>query len=345
MTNFINYINTPATQTAGRIVILLALALILGSSFLAIISELVYRNNAKTSYPVRCHNITRSTWVWVIFCAIVGATIVILPRAAIINQSMSLTSTVISTGIAILLFLLYHFTTKIIKIKALHVFLALLAATTAKIAAVYWYLPASVRTGFDGWTLPLPADKLLSAWLQSGEMANFVHFILNAVAISALFFMLANAKEKEKKRRQPREYYFKASSFAGKWLLAVVTLQVLPLGWIFYNFSNRPANPLFTPPLLYWFSGMVGLAVLGWLLLLKINKDGLVNRRATFIIGLFFIASLCLLHFGPLNAAINNQPTTKTPAAAAATVKPAAHKLQTPQSADSKPEVKPETRR
>jgi len=340
MDNFISYINTPAAQSAGRIILLLALALILGSSFLAFISELTQQSSAKADYPVRCHNITRSTWIWVILFAVVGGTITFLPRAATITQSISLMSAVLSTGIAILLFLLYHFTTKIIKIKALHVPLALLAAAAAKIAATYWYLPASFSAGLDSWKLPLPVDELLSGWLQSGEMANFFHFILNAIAVSALIFMLANAKEKEKKRRQPREYYFKASNFAGKWLFAAVTLQIIPLGWLLYNFSSSAPNVLLSPPAVYWFAGMVAFALLGWLLLIKINKDGLVNRRATFIIGLFFIISLCLFHFGPLKTA------TATPAAAAADPSsaraPEIQKTQAPQLQPEKLQAKPQ---
>jgi hypothetical protein len=337
MDNFINYINTPATQSAGQIIFLLALALILGSSLLAFISELTHNAKAKAGYPVRCHNITRSTWIWVILFALVGGTIVFLPRAAIITQSISLTTAVLSAGIAVLLFLLYHFTTKLIKSKALHVPLALLAAAAAKIAATYWYLPTSFCAELDSHKSPLPSNELLSSWLQSGEMANFVHFILNAIAISALLFMLANAKEKEKKRRQPREYYFKASSFAGKWLFAAVTLQILPLGWLFYNFSSGAPNVLLSPPAVYWFAGMLVFALLGWLLLIKINKDGLVNRRATFIITLFFIISLCLLHFGPLKTAMAK------PAAAApsSTRTPEIRETQTPQAEPEKPQTMP----
>ena len=338
MDNFINYINTPTAQTAGNIILLLALALILGSSFLAFISELTHKTSAKADYPVRCQNITRSTWIWVILFAFVGGTIVFLPRAATITQSLSLMSSVLCTGIAILLFLLYHFTTKIIKIKALHVPLALLAAAAAKIAAAYWYLPASFCTGLDNQKFPLPINELLSGWLQSGEMANFFHFILNAIAISALFFMLANAKEKEKKRRQPREYYFKASSFAGKWLFAAATLQILPLGWLLYNFSSSAPNTLFSPPAVYWLAGMLVFALLGWLLLIKINKDGLVNRRATFIIGLFFIISLCLFHFGPLKASIP-APTAAAPTSAQT---PEIQKTQAPQPQPEKQLTKPQ---
>ncbi len=338
MTNFINLINLTPIQAIGKIIFLLALALILGSSLLALISELTCNAKTKADYPVRCHNITRSTWIGVVLFAIIGGTIVFLPRAATISQSLSMMSAVLSSGSAILLFLLYHFTTKVIKIKALHVPLALLAAATAKIAALFWYLPTSFTSGLDCHKLPPSADTLLSEWLQSGVIANFFHFILNAIAISALFFMLANAKEKEKKRRQPREFYFKASSFAGKWLFAAVTLQVIPLGWLIYNFSDSAPNALLSPPTVYWFAGMIAFAFSGWLLLIKINKDGLVNRRATFIIGLFFIISLCLFHFGPLKVAIP-VPAAATPISVTT---PKTRKIPTPQPQSEKQATKPQ---
>lgn len=320
MSNFINYINTTPMQAAGRIIFLLSLALIFGSSLLAFISELTYKSKNRADYPVRCHNITRSAWIWIILSATVGGTIIFLPQTAVITQSASRTSAGISSIIAILLFLLYHFTSKIIKIKLLHAPLALFAAAAAKIAALFWFLPGNFVTGFDNQPSLAAVNKLLAAWLQSGVIVNFVHFLLNAVAISALIFMLANAKEKEKKRRQPREYYFKASNFAGKWLLAAVTLQILPVGWLFYNFSIHAPQVLFKPPVVYWFAGLVLLFILGWLLLIKINRDGLVNRRATFIIGLFFSISLCLFHFGPFGTLTKTAAQTTKPAATA--VKP-----------------------
>ena len=326
MDNFINYISTPAVQSAGQIIFLLAMALILGSSLLAFISEVTHNTKSGADYPARCHNITRSTWIWIILFVLVGGTIVFLPRTATITQSTSLMYSGLSAGVAILLFLLYHFTTKVIKLKALHAPLALLAAGAAKIAALFWYLPPTFTDWFNGQKLPATLNELLAKGLQPVEMANFVHFILNAVAISALFFMLANAKEKEKKRRQPREYYFKASSFAGNWLFVAATLQVIPLGWLLYNFSASAPNTLFSLPGVYWFTGMVAFALFGWLLLIKINKDGLVNRRATFIIGLFFIISLCLFHFGPLK---QSTPTTVTATSSNNQI----HKAKSPQPA------------
>ena len=108
--------------------------------------------------------------------------------------------------------------------------------------------------------------------------------------------MLANATEKEKKRKQSRDYYFQAASYAGRWFLTAVTLQILPLGWLFYNLTATEPGQLFSNPGIYWFSGILATALLGWLLLIKITKDGLVNRRATLIIAIFFVISLSLFH-------------------------------------------------
>ena len=121
----------------------------------------------------------------------------------------------------------------------------------------------------------------------------------------------ATAAEKEKKRKQARDYYFQAAGYAGRWLLTVTTLQILPLGWLFYNLAASNPAFLFTSPGVYWFAGMLSTALLGWLLLIKITKDGLVNRRATMIIALFFIISLSLFHFSPLRP-VNFASTSST---------------------------------
>ena len=297
MDTLINYFNTAPAQSGGKIIFLLALALIIGSSLLAFISELTHKTSAKAGYPVLSHNITRSSWLWVTFFALGGGLIIYLPKTA--PMAKSSTSMIIGPGtaIALLFFLLYHFTGKTIKNKALHAPLALFAAVSALTAATFWYLPAS----YDSW-LGLKGgigNNFFSWFIAQKNIAGFIHFLLDAVAVSALLFMLANAREKEKKRKQPREYYFKASAFAGSWLITVVTLQIFVLGWIFYQ--SFPATSRFSPPTLYWFAGMLATTLLGWLLLFKINRDGLVNYRATLIISLFFIISLSLLHFSPLH--------------------------------------------
>ncbi len=307
MENIINYINTAPAQATGKIIFLLALALILGSSMLAFISELTHKPSARVNYPVRSHNITGSTWLWIIIFSLIGGTSVYLPQTATIMHSTNPLIVGLSAGIALLLFLLYHFTSKIIKIKTLHAPLALIAACASLTAVVFWYLPATYESWMNFKKVSVSNNELIAWCLSQEQVAYFIHFLLNSIAIAALFFMLSNATEKEKKRKQPRDYYFKASGFAGSWLFAVVTLQIIPLGWLIYNFSTNNPKVLFTPQEVYWFAGIVTSALCGWLLLIKINKDALVNYRATFIIALFFIISLNLFHFGPLGT------TTTTP--------------------------------
>jgi len=80
MNAIINYINSPQSQSAGRIIFLLALALIIGSSLLALISELTHKATAKENYPVRSHNITRSTWLWITVFSLIGGIAIFLPK-------------------------------------------------------------------------------------------------------------------------------------------------------------------------------------------------------------------------------------------------------------------------
>lgn len=300
MNTLINYINSAPAQSAGKIIFLLALALILGSSLLAFISELTHKPGLNASYPIRSHNITRSSWLWAILFSLFGGIIYFLPKAATLTQSSNLMVIGICTDLSLLFFLTYHFTLKSLKSKALHAPLALLAAGSALTAAAFWFLPSTYTAWVDFNGTQGTNNELISWWLNQKNIACFIHFILNSIAVSALVFMLANAKEKEKKRKQPREYYFKASGYAGGWLMAAVTLQIIPLGWLLYNFPTNAPQTLFSPPEVYWFAGITVSALSGWLLLAKINKDALVNYRATLIIALFFIISLSLFHFGPL---------------------------------------------
>ncbi len=306
MNDIINYINTAPYQSAGKIIFLLALALIIGSSLLACISEFTHKATAQANYPVRSHNITRSTWLWTIIFSLIGGAIVFLPKATAITQPGTITIIGISFGLALLFFLIYHFTAKTIKIKALHAPLALIAAGMALTSATLWFFP-SLSVSLIDLQSPQTSGELLSGGINQVNIACFIHFCLNSIAVSALFFMLANAKEKENKRKQSREYYFKAAGFTGNWLITTVTLQAILLGWLLYNFSISFPNSLFSPPGIYWFAGMATAALLGWLLLIKINKDALVNYRATLIIALFFIVSLSLFHFGPLKPSISSQ--------------------------------------
>ena len=248
------------------------------------------------------HNITRSTWLWTLFFSILGGTTVFLPLYPTLMNSSPLLIAGLSSVSALFLFLLYHFTAKFIKPKFIHAPLALFAAGCALGAGVFWYLPHTCAAWFAAKSHLTTTEEILFWWLGRNEIACFLHFILNAIGIAALFFMLANAREKENKRKQSREYYFQAAGYAGRWLLTAVTLQILPLGWLFYNLAAANPGMLFTPSKVYWFAGILSSSLLGWLLLIKITKDGLVNRRATMIIALFFIISLSLFHFGPLKA-------------------------------------------
>ena len=309
--DIISYLTMPQLQSAGTIIFLLALALLLGSSMLAFISEIKHKSNTRTSYPVMSHNITRSVWIWIFIFGLLGGTTVFLPLFPTITEFTPLLITALCSGLALFLLLLYHFTAKVLQKKFLHAPLALFAAGSALGAAIFWYLPQTCAAWFQAEGHLATTEEIFFWWLGRDEIAYFLHFLLNSVGVAALFFMLANAAEKEKKRKQTRDYYFQAAGYAGRWLLTVVTLQILPLGWLFYNLATASPALLFTSPGVYWFAGMLSTALLGWLLLIKITKDGLVNRRATMIIALFFIISLSLFHYSPLRPA-NSASTSST---------------------------------
>ncbi len=309
--DIINYLTMPQLQSAGTIIFLLALALILGASLMALVSEIKYKPNAKTSYPVISYNITRSALIWIILFAILGGTTIFLPLLPSFKKPCSLLIFATCSGLALLFFLLSHFTIKVLRKKFLHAPLALFAAGSALGAAIFWYLPQTCTAWFQAEGHLATSKEIFFWWLGRNEIAYFLHFFLNSLGVAALLFMLANAAEKEKKRKQSRDYYFQAARFSGRWLLTAATMQILPLGWIFYNQAAINSTLLFTSPGVYWFSGILTTALSGWLLLIKITKDGLVNRRATIIIALFFIFSLSLFHFGPLRPT-NSASTSPT---------------------------------
>ena len=309
--DIINYLTRPQLQSAGTIIFLLALALLLGSSLMALVSEIKHKSNTKTSYPVMSHNITRSALIWIVLFGFLGGSVVFLPNSPSLTKSTPLSIIALCSTLALCFFLLYHFTAKVLRKKFLHAPLALFAAGSALGAAIFWYLPQTCAAWFQAEGHLATTKEVFFWWLGRNEIAYFLHFFLNSAGIAALFFMLANAAEKEKKRKQSRDYYFQAADYAGRRLLTAATLQILPLGWLFYN--QTAANPalLFTSPGVYWFAGMLSTALLGWLLLIKITKDGLVNYRATMIIALFFIVSLSLFHFSPLMP-VNSTSTSST---------------------------------
>ncbi len=298
--NFTNYLNMPKVQTAGTFIFLLALALLLGASMLAFVGEVKDKSSTRNNFPIMSYNITRSTWIWIFIFAISGGTTVFLPQTATLTKSNPLLITAICSSVALLFYLIYHFSAKIIRSKFLHAPLAFFATGSALGAASFWYLPHICNAWFQNVDNLATAQEILFWWLGRVEIACFLHFFLNSIGVAALFFMLANAAEKEKKRKQSRDYYFQAAGYAGRWLLSVVTLQALPLTWIFYNKVGTNPALLLHKPEVYWLAAMLISALMGWLLLIKITKDGLVNRRATLIIALFFIISLSLFHFSPL---------------------------------------------
>ena len=306
--DIISYLTIPQLQTAGTIAFLLALALLLGSSLLAFVSEIKYNSNKETKFPVMSHNLTRSALIWIVFFGVLGGITVFLPLLPTLKEATSLLVTGLSGCMALFLFLLYHFTAKVLQKKSLHAPLALFAAGSALGAAIFWYFPHTCADWFQAQGHLATTEEIFLWWLGREEIAYFLHFFMNSIGVAALFFMLANAAEKEKKRKQTRDYYFQAAGYAGRWLLTATTLQILPLGWFFYNLAATNPALLFTSPKVYWFAGILATALLGWLLLIKITKDGLVNRRATMIIALFFIISLCLFHFGPLKATNYTSP-------------------------------------
>ncbi len=298
--DILSYLTIPQLQSAGTIIFLLALALLLGSSSMALVSDIKHKSNTMTDYPVMSHNITRSALIWIVIFGFLGGTIVFVPLFPSLTKSNPLLITALGSGLALCFFLIYHFTAKVFQKKFLHAPLILFAVGSALGAAIFWYLPQTCATWFQAENHPATTEEVFFWWLGRDEIAYFLHFFLNSVGVAALFFMLANAAQKEKKRKQTREYYFQAAGYAGRWLLTAATLQILPLGWIYYNRTATNPVLLFTSPGVYWFAGILSTALLGWLLLIKITKDGLVNHRATMIIALFFIISLSLFHFSLL---------------------------------------------
>ncbi|MBN2809851.1 MAG: hypothetical protein JXR80_10200 [Deltaproteobacteria bacterium] len=303
------YLTIAPIQTAGKILFLMALGLLLGSSLLAFISEIKFKADSRTNISVMSHNLTRASWLWLLLFALVGGTIVFLPRLPTLETSPQLLISALAGSGALLFFLIYHFTGKLITNKFLHTPLALLSLAGALGAAIYWYhLPQTWAAWSQTVKTPTTSEEIFHWWLGRDEIAFFLHFFLNAVALAALFFMLANAGEKEKKRKQTREYYFQASAYAGSWLLSVTTLQILPLSWLFYQQFTASPTQFLSPPEIYWLAAILTFFLLGWLLLIKITRDGLVNRRASMIIGLCFIVSLSLFH---LHNAESAKSTTK----------------------------------
>ncbi|HDS16644.1 MAG TPA: hypothetical protein ENN66_08595 [Proteobacteria bacterium] len=302
--NFINYLSHPRMQEAGNIAFLLALGLILGGVVIALSHELFDKSKTGVEGSRLSPKLTGSVLPWAMIFYIVGAGIVFLPLREQLCQNSFLLRSLVLAGAALILFLLYHFSLTLIKNRFLHLPSALPAVAGALGAAFFWYLP---ETG-KAWSRiqgELTSNReIFFWWLGRIEIACFIHFVLNSLSLTALIFMLANSGEKEQTRKQSREYYFRAAAYAGKWLLVAIFLQILPLSW---QLAGGKPERILASPSIYWFAGFVFCALCGWLLLIKITKDGLVNRRATLIITIFFLLSLIFYHFSPLHQVITPQ--------------------------------------
>ncbi|MCK5680898.1 hypothetical protein KAI46_08840, partial [bacterium] len=171
--DIISYLSTPQLQTAGSIVFGLALALLLGSSFLAFISELKHSSNASSRFPVMSHNITRATLIWIVFSGLFGGMTVFLPHFSTIMETTPLLIAGLSSVAALFAFLVYHFSAKIIKKKSLHAPLAFIAVGSALGAAVFWFLPQTHAAWLQSQSRLATPEELLFWWLGRDEIACF----------------------------------------------------------------------------------------------------------------------------------------------------------------------------
>jgi hypothetical protein len=326
-----HYLTLAPVQTAGTIAFLAAVGLLAGSPLLAFFAEFKNDSGARADYSVLSQKISAAALIWIVVLLIFGGATVFLPWLADTSGRPELAAVATSSGLALAFYLVYHFTCGRIKLRLLHALPALAATICALAAAAWWYLPQTCSAWYEAGSRMTNSREIFSWWLGREEVARYLQFTLNAVALAAILFLLANAREKENKRRQPREYYFKAATFGEAWLICIVTLELVPLAWLYCNRTLRAGLSLGHAPEIYWLGAILLLFLLGWLLLLKVVIDGLVNRRATLIIAIFFFLSLGLFHFGPLNRtataprpAAENTLTTPAP-----TAKPAAD--QSPQ--------------
>jgi len=315
-----HYLTLPPVHEAGKIAFLTFLALLAGSSLLAFFAEFKKDTAARADYSVLSQKISSYALVWIIILGLSGGLTLFLPGLAGPGGNPQFKIVAAAGFLSLVFFLLYHFTFRLLKIRLLHCLPALVAVICAFTAAAWWYLPHTCEAWLATGGQLTNSQQILSWWLGREEVARFTHFIFNALALGAILFLLANAREKENKRKQPREYYFKAATFAEAWLLCATAMELLPLGWIYYNRTFAAGSSLLQTPEIYWLAAIVVVFLLGWLLLLKIVIDGLVNRRATMIIAIMFFLSLGLFHFGPLyqpaTSPARSQQVHRTPAAA-----------------------------
>ncbi len=295
-----HYLTLTPVHQAGAVALLSFLALLAGSSLLAFFAEFKTDTGARADYSVLSQKISGAALIWVIILGLGGGVILFLPGWNAPGSPPELKIIAAGSLMALVFFLLYHFTFRGLKIRFLHSLPALAAAICALAAAAWWYLPHTCGAWFATGGRLLNSDEIIKWWLGREEVARFIHFILNAIALAAILFLFANAREKENRRKQPREYYFKAATFGEAWLICVVTLELIPLAWLYYNRTLALGVSLLHAPEVYWLAAILVIFLLGWLLLLKIVLDGLVNRRATLIIAIMFFLGLGLFQFGPL---------------------------------------------
>ncbi len=199
----ISYLTIPQLQSAGTIIFLLALALLLGSSLMALVSEIKHKSNTRTSYPVMSHNLTRSTLIWIVIFGLLGGTTVFLPLFPSLTKFTPLSITALCSGLTLFLFLLYHFTAKVLRKKFLHAPLALFAAGSALGAAIFWYLPLTCAAWFQAEGHLTTTEEIFFWWLGRDEIAYFLHFLLNSVGVAALFSCSPMLLKKRKNASKP----------------------------------------------------------------------------------------------------------------------------------------------
>ncbi|MBN2232754.1 MAG: cytochrome ubiquinol oxidase subunit I [Deltaproteobacteria bacterium] len=124
----------------------------------------------------------------------------------------------------------------------------------------------------------------------------FVHSAVGTLAITGLLAMVITAQAKEGRRLQPREYYKKAFMYGGWWALNATVIQIIPGVWTYVSLPAVTKDALLGGPVAGWFVAALGCTFIGVLLLLKLLRDGLVNRRATMIVAFILLAGTLLMH-------------------------------------------------
>jgi MFS family permease len=302
MDNLNHYLISAPVQTAGALLFLAALGLLLGASVLAFFAVFKSDTGEREDFPFLSFKIGAAALLWIILFSLAGGVALFLPRLSALQSSRPLQAVGLGFGVSLLAFLLGWLSTRFLKIRFLSALLALIAAAGALFAAAGWYLPFTLNEWLETAGKLTTSNDIFNWWLNRFEVARYGLFKLTGIAFAALLFLQANARDKEKRRKQPREYYFKGAGFVEKWLLLVVFFELLPLAWVYYGRTLAVGRPLTAIPELYWAIAILALLLLGWLLLSKVTFDGLVNRRATLIITLFFGLSLALFLGGPLRS-------------------------------------------